>query len=238
MAFYFVSTFAIAQTPTKQPALRLSRTKNLHFAKATFPGFSAKEAATARHTAAKGKAPAHKQRADELAAEIESGEYFRTNVPTVRVLSDIDEDVVARLIWEDCPTDKVFASQINGETSSVTSSGIDNVIVEFVGSGGNLFAKLFANIPVHKSWEKKLMIPELDLGRGYTYKLYCYTRDNVLDSVQGDHNAVYDVGGDKFMVLSSVEVINGGNSIAASHGERTRGLVVPRRRRAVVLSES
>jgi type I restriction-modification system DNA methylase subunit len=27
--------------PTKQPALRLSRTKNLHFAKATFPGFSA-----------------------------------------------------------------------------------------------------------------------------------------------------------------------------------------------------
>jgi hypothetical protein len=28
MAFYFVSTFAIAQTPTKQPALRLSRTKN------------------------------------------------------------------------------------------------------------------------------------------------------------------------------------------------------------------
>jgi hypothetical protein len=43
MAFYFVSTFAIAQTPTKQPALRLSRTKNLHFAKATFPGFSAWE---------------------------------------------------------------------------------------------------------------------------------------------------------------------------------------------------
>ena len=43
MAFYFVSTFAIAQTPTKQPALRLSRTKNLHFAKATFPGFSAAE---------------------------------------------------------------------------------------------------------------------------------------------------------------------------------------------------
>ena len=43
MAFYFVSTFAIAQTPTKQPALRLSRTKNLHFAKATFPGFSADE---------------------------------------------------------------------------------------------------------------------------------------------------------------------------------------------------
>jgi hypothetical protein len=42
MAFYFVSTFAIAQTPTKQPALRLSRTKNLHFAKAPFPGFSAK----------------------------------------------------------------------------------------------------------------------------------------------------------------------------------------------------
>jgi uncharacterized protein YchJ len=39
----FVSTFAIAQTPTKQPALRLSRTKNLHFAKATFPGFSAVE---------------------------------------------------------------------------------------------------------------------------------------------------------------------------------------------------
>jgi hypothetical protein len=38
MAFYFVSTFAIAQTPTKQPALRLSRTKNLHFAKATFQG--------------------------------------------------------------------------------------------------------------------------------------------------------------------------------------------------------
>jgi hypothetical protein len=36
-------TFAIAQTPTKQPALRLSRTKNLHFAKATFPGFSANE---------------------------------------------------------------------------------------------------------------------------------------------------------------------------------------------------
>jgi hypothetical protein len=35
--------FAIAQTPTKQPALRLSRTKNLHFAKATFPGFSAIE---------------------------------------------------------------------------------------------------------------------------------------------------------------------------------------------------
>jgi hypothetical protein len=35
MAFYFVSTFAIAQTPTKQPALQLSRTKNLHFAKAT-----------------------------------------------------------------------------------------------------------------------------------------------------------------------------------------------------------
>jgi hypothetical protein len=31
MAFYFVSTFAIAQTPTKQSALRLSRTKNLHF---------------------------------------------------------------------------------------------------------------------------------------------------------------------------------------------------------------
>jgi DNA mismatch repair ATPase MutS len=30
-------------TPTKQPALRLSRTKNLHFAKATFPGFSAAE---------------------------------------------------------------------------------------------------------------------------------------------------------------------------------------------------
>jgi hypothetical protein len=28
-------------SPTKQPALRLSRTKNLHFAKATFPGFSA-----------------------------------------------------------------------------------------------------------------------------------------------------------------------------------------------------
>jgi hypothetical protein len=44
MAFYFVSTFAIAQTPTKQPALRLSRTKNIHFAKATFPGFSANEA--------------------------------------------------------------------------------------------------------------------------------------------------------------------------------------------------
>jgi hypothetical protein len=44
MAFYFVSTFAIAQTPTKQPALRLSRTKNLHFAKAAFPGFSAREA--------------------------------------------------------------------------------------------------------------------------------------------------------------------------------------------------
>jgi hypothetical protein len=43
MAFYFVSTFAIAQTPAKQPALRLSRTKNLHFAKATFPGFSAME---------------------------------------------------------------------------------------------------------------------------------------------------------------------------------------------------
>ncbi|SHN93272.1 hypothetical protein BHECKSOX_2403 [Bathymodiolus heckerae thiotrophic gill symbiont] len=43
MAFYFVSTFAIAQTPTKQPALRLSRTKNLHFAKAPFPGFSAVE---------------------------------------------------------------------------------------------------------------------------------------------------------------------------------------------------
>ena len=43
MAFYFVSSFAIAQTPTKQPALRLSRTKNLHFAKATFPGFSAKD---------------------------------------------------------------------------------------------------------------------------------------------------------------------------------------------------
>jgi hypothetical protein len=43
IAFYFVSTFAIAQTPTKQPALRLSRTKNLHFAKATFPGFSATE---------------------------------------------------------------------------------------------------------------------------------------------------------------------------------------------------
>jgi hypothetical protein len=43
MAFYFVSTFAIAQTPTKQPALRLSRTKNLHFAKATFPGFSAND---------------------------------------------------------------------------------------------------------------------------------------------------------------------------------------------------
>ncbi len=42
MAFYFVSTFAIAQTPTKQPALRLSRTKNLHFAKAPFPGFSAR----------------------------------------------------------------------------------------------------------------------------------------------------------------------------------------------------
>ena len=41
MAFYFVSTFAIAQTPTKQPALRLSRTKNHHFAKAPFPGFSA-----------------------------------------------------------------------------------------------------------------------------------------------------------------------------------------------------
>jgi hypothetical protein len=48
MAFYFVSTFAIAQTPTKQPALRLSRTKNLHFAKATFPGFSA-EAKTIRY---------------------------------------------------------------------------------------------------------------------------------------------------------------------------------------------
>ncbi|SHN93777.1 hypothetical protein BHECKSOX_1052, partial [Bathymodiolus heckerae thiotrophic gill symbiont] len=44
MAFYFVSTFAIAQTPTKQPALRLSRTKNLHFAKAPFPGFSAEVA--------------------------------------------------------------------------------------------------------------------------------------------------------------------------------------------------
>ena len=28
------------------------------------------------------------------------------------------------------------------------------------------------------------------------------------------------------------------HTIAASHGERTRGLVVPRRRRAVVLSES
>ncbi|WP_221900796.1 hypothetical protein [Bathymodiolus platifrons methanotrophic gill symbiont] len=28
------------------------------------------------------------------------------------------------------------------------------------------------------------------------------------------------------------------SAIAASHGERTRGLVVPRRRRAVVLSES
>jgi hypothetical protein len=42
LAFYFVSTLAIAQTPTKQPALRLSRTKNLHFAKATFPGFSAR----------------------------------------------------------------------------------------------------------------------------------------------------------------------------------------------------
>ncbi|WP_211200769.1 hypothetical protein, partial [Bathymodiolus platifrons methanotrophic gill symbiont] len=41
MAFYFVSTFAIAQTPTKEPALRLLRTKNLHFAKAPFPGFSA-----------------------------------------------------------------------------------------------------------------------------------------------------------------------------------------------------
>jgi hypothetical protein len=49
MAFYFVSTFAIAQTPTKQPALRLSRTKNLHFAKATFPGFSAQEVARAIH---------------------------------------------------------------------------------------------------------------------------------------------------------------------------------------------
>jgi hypothetical protein len=36
-----LEAFAIAQTPTKQPALRLSRTKNLHFAKATFPGFSA-----------------------------------------------------------------------------------------------------------------------------------------------------------------------------------------------------
>jgi hypothetical protein len=38
---FLVSIFA--QTPTKQPALRLSRTKNLHFAKATFPGFSAKD---------------------------------------------------------------------------------------------------------------------------------------------------------------------------------------------------
>ncbi|ORU94777.1 MAG: hypothetical protein A6F70_09915 [Cycloclasticus sp. symbiont of Bathymodiolus heckerae] len=47
MAFYFVSTFAIAQTPTKQPALRLSRTKNLHFAKAPFPGFSAGDAVPA-----------------------------------------------------------------------------------------------------------------------------------------------------------------------------------------------
>ena len=46
MAFYFVSTFAIAQTPTKQPALRLSRTKNLHFAKAPFPGFSAEACAS------------------------------------------------------------------------------------------------------------------------------------------------------------------------------------------------
>jgi len=41
MAFYFVSTFAAAQTSIKQPAIRLSRTKNLHFAKAPFPGFSA-----------------------------------------------------------------------------------------------------------------------------------------------------------------------------------------------------
>ncbi|WP_221896287.1 hypothetical protein [Bathymodiolus japonicus methanotrophic gill symbiont] len=58
MAFYFVSTFANAQTPTKQrpygyrglkiiTSLRLRfpdfqrRTKNLHFAKAPFPGFSA-----------------------------------------------------------------------------------------------------------------------------------------------------------------------------------------------------
>jgi type I restriction enzyme R subunit len=52
MAFYFVSTFAIAQTPTKQPALRLSRTKNLHFAKATFPGFSANEDAAKRYITA------------------------------------------------------------------------------------------------------------------------------------------------------------------------------------------
>jgi hypothetical protein len=34
-------TLLIKISPTKQPALRLSRTKNLHFAKATFPGFSA-----------------------------------------------------------------------------------------------------------------------------------------------------------------------------------------------------
>ncbi|TXL04748.1 hypothetical protein BMR07_11565, partial [Methylococcaceae bacterium CS1] len=53
MAFYFVSTFAIAQTPTKQPALRLSRTKNLHFAKAPFPGFSAEALIRESDTAAR-----------------------------------------------------------------------------------------------------------------------------------------------------------------------------------------
>jgi hypothetical protein len=38
-----INPLSSIQTPTKQPALRLSRTKNLHFAKATFPGFSADE---------------------------------------------------------------------------------------------------------------------------------------------------------------------------------------------------
>jgi hypothetical protein len=39
-------------------------------------------------------------------------------------------------------------------------------------------------------------------------------------------------------LLWSKSAVNAGSSVAASHGERTRGLVVPRRRRAVVLSES
>jgi hypothetical protein len=49
-------------------------------------------------------------------------------------------------------------------------------------------------------------------------------------SVHGSSRETYPLSNLKPMLLS--------DSPAASHGERTRGLVVPRRRRAVVLSES
>ena len=48
-----------------------------------------------------------------------------------------------------------------------------------------------------------------------------------------DGRVVRVVDGDTIVVLTDDKT-----SVAASHGERTRGLVVPRRRRAVVLSES